>query len=89
VLVQKKNGFWKLNIDYRALNNIAIKNRYLIPQIDDTLDQINGANFFSNINLNSSYHKVIIKQTNAWKTIFKSKEGLFEWLVMPFHSTNF
>ena len=65
VLVQKKDGTWRLCIDYRALNKIIVRNRYPIPQIDDLLDQLKGV-----------------------KTAFKSKEGLFEWLVMPFGLMN-
>jgi hypothetical protein len=87
VLVQKKDGTWKLYIDYLALNKITVRNRYPIPRIDDLLDQPMGAKYFSKIDLKSGYHKVPIEHTDVWKTAFKSKEGLFEWLVMPFGLT--
>jgi hypothetical protein len=87
VLVQKKDRTWQLCIDYRALNKIRVRNRYPIPIIDDLLDQLKGEKFFIKIELKSGYHQVPIEPTNVWKTTFKSKEGLFEWLVMPFALT--
>jgi hypothetical protein len=70
------------------LNKIIVWNRYLIPQIDDLLDQFKGENYFSKIDLKSGYHQVPIKPSDVWKTAFKAKEVLFEWLVMPFELTN-
>jgi hypothetical protein len=75
-------------IDYPSLNKITIKNWYLIPRIVDLLDQLTRDKYFSKIDLKSSYHQVSIKHTDVWKAAFKSKEGLFEWLVMHFGLTN-
>ena len=83
VLVQKKDGTWRLCIDYRALNKIVVQYRYLIPWIDYLLDQLKGEKYFSKIELKSVYHQVPIEPSDVWKTSFKSNEGLFEWLVMP------
>jgi hypothetical protein len=71
-----------------VLNKITVQNRYPIPRIDDLLDQLKEVKYFSKINLKSRYHQVPIEPSNVWKIAFKSKEGLLEWMVMPFRLTN-
>eukprot|EP00253_Pinus_taeda_P026274 PITA_26274 len=68
---------------HSILENDEIK-RYSIPWIDDLLDQLKGEKYFSKINLKLGYHHVPIEPSDVWKTSFKAKEGLFEWLVMHF-----
>ena len=88
MLVQKKDGTWRLCIDYHALKKITVRNRYPIPWIDDLLDQIKGDKYFNKIELKSGYHQVPIEPFDAWKSAFKAKEGLFEWMVTPFGLMN-
>ena len=71
-------------VEYRALNKITVKNWYPLPRIDDLLDQLKSVVYFTQLDLRSGYHKVKITDQDVWKTTFKMKQGLFEWMVTPY-----
>ncbi|GKG06298.1 hypothetical protein Tco_0326384 [Tanacetum coccineum] len=79
-------------IDYRELNKITVKNRYLLPRINDLFDQLQGSNVYSKINLRSGYHQVRVRDEDIPKTAFRTRYGYYEFQVMPFglmNRTNF
>ncbi|GJU65812.1 putative nucleotidyltransferase, ribonuclease H [Tanacetum coccineum] len=88
LFVKKKDGSFRMCIDYRELNKSTIKNRYPLPRIDDLFDQLQGSQYFSKIHLRSGYHQLRVHDDDIPKTAFRTRYRHFKFTVMPFGLTN-
>ncbi|GJW20847.1 putative reverse transcriptase domain-containing protein, partial [Tanacetum coccineum] len=88
LFVKKKDGSFRMCIDYSELNKLNVKNRYPLPRINDLFDQLQGLQFFSKIDLRSGYHQLRVHEDDIPKTTFRTRYGHFEFTVMPFGLTN-
>ena len=88
IFIGKKDGSWRLCMEYHQLNKATVKNQYPLPRIDDLFDHMKGATMFSKIDLRSGYHQLQIKEDDIPKTAFKTSFGHYEFIVLPFRPTN-
>ncbi|GJZ06393.1 putative reverse transcriptase domain-containing protein [Tanacetum coccineum] len=88
LFVKKKDGSFRMCIDYRELNKLTVKNRYLLLRIDDLFDQLQGSSVYSKIDLRSGYHQLRVREEDIPKTVFRTRYGHYEFQVMPFGLTN-
>jgi hypothetical protein len=88
LFVKKKDGTFRMCIDYRELNKLTVKHRYPLPRIDDLFDQLQGSSVYSKIDLRSGYHQLRVREEDIPKTTFRTRYDHYEFQVMPFRLTN-
>jgi hypothetical protein len=88
LFVRKADGSLRLCIDYLGLNEVTRKDAYPLPRVDDTLDELKDANFYTHLDLASGFWQVRVRDHDIHKTAFHTHDGLMEWVAMPFGLCN-